>query len=191
MAKDLIRNLTLPRLAWTLWFTGLPCSGKSTLTRSLERELQLRGIAVEILDADVLRSTISKGLGFSKADRDENVVRIGWLCGLLTKWGVTTLVAAISPYREARERLRQTIPHFIEIFVKAPIGICMERDVKGLYSKALRREVLHFTGVDDPYEEPLNPDIVIETDRSGVAECTRSILKRLEEMRVIDLTVLA
>jgi len=165
---------------WTLWLTGLPCAGKSTLAKEVAQEIRSRGHRVEILDADVLRTTLCRGLRFSKADRDENVARIGWACQALNRHGVIAIAAVISPYGEARERLRVSIPNFIEVYVKAPLRVCVERDVKGMYGRALRGEMSHFTGVDDPYEEPLNPDIVVETDTHSVLQCAQAILHWLE-----------
>jgi adenylylsulfate kinase len=185
--KNIVKNHSSLESGWTLWFTGLPCSGKSTLARKVGRELQARGNSVEIFDADVLRATLCKGLGFSKADRDENVARIGWVCGTLNTHGVVAVVAAIAPYRDARERLRAIIPRFVEVFVKAPLAVCMERDVKGMYAKAIKGEISNFTGIDDPYEEPLRPDIVVETAKYEIVECVHSILSWLEEASVIQL----
>ena len=170
----------------TLWFTGLPCSGKSTLAFRTGEELASRGHRVEVLDADVLRTTICHGLGFSKQDRDENVARIGWICSLLNRQGVTAIAAVVSPYREARARLRSSLPRFVEIYVNAPLAVCMERDVKGLYARASRGEIVHFTGLDDPYEEPLAPEVVVETARLSVDESARHILDALRSLRFAE-----
>jgi adenylylsulfate kinase len=176
------RESAIPALAngATLWFTGLPCSGKSTLAFRVGQELQLRGHPVEVLDADVLRGTLCRDLGFSKTDRDENIARIGWVCAALNRHGVVALAAAVSPYREARARLRLSLPNFVEIYVKAPLRVCMERDVKGLYAKASRGEIAGFTGIDDPYEEPLAPEVIVETARMSVEQCTEQILRAIE-----------
>lgn len=168
---------------FTIWFTGLSGAGKTTLSRSVHEALRDRGILnVEILDGDVVRTHLSKGLGFSKADRDTNIKRIGWVCHLLTKHGVPNMAAAISPYRVVREDVRKMIERFIEVYVKCPVEVCEERDVKGLYKMARSGEIKHFTGIDDPYEEPLNPEVVVETDKETIEESTRKIIKRLEEM---------
>lgn len=170
---------------FTLWFTGLPCAGKSTLAVEIGRVLGQRGSRVEVLDADVLRTTVCRGLGFSREDRDENVARIGWVCGLLARHGVVAIAAVVSPYREARRRLKASVPGFVEIYVKAPLAICVERDVKGMYRRAMVGEIPHFTGLDDPYEEPLDPEIVIETDKSSIPECIDAILQWLEQANLL------
>jgi adenylylsulfate kinase len=150
------------------------------------QELRSRGYRVEVLDADVLRTTVCRGLGFGRADRDENVARMGWICSMLSKHGVVSIAAAVSPYREARERLRTTIPGFVEIYVKTPLSVCVERDVKGMYAKAMAGKLPHFTGIDDPYEEPLDPAIVVETEKSCVLECVLSILEQLEQANLLQ-----
>lgn len=165
----------------TLWFTGLPCSGKSTLAGSVADEFVRSNRSVEVLDADLIRATLCKGLGFSRVDRDENVARLGWVCAMLNKHNVTALVAAVSPYRAARNRLRDTIPGFIEIFVRAPLDVCIRRDVKGMYAKALAGGIRNFTGIDDPYEEPFCPHIVVDTDVACVADCVSSIIASLKQ----------
>lgn len=149
---------------FTVWFTGLSGAGKTTIAAIVERELRSRGHQVEVLDGDVVRTHLSKGLGFSKEDRDTNIRRIGWVCELLTRHGVTAVAAAISPYRDVRDELRQNIGRFVEVYVEAPIDVLAERDVKGLYRKALAGELAGFTGVSDPYEPPLNADVVCHTD---------------------------
>ena len=157
---------------FTIWFTGLSGSGKTTLSKMLESELRRRGIQkVELLDGDVIRTHLSKGLGFSKEDRDANIKRIGFVCKLLSRNGVVAIAAAISPYREARDFNRKEIGDFVEVYCKCPLEICIRRDVKGLYRKALAGEIKNYTGVDDPYEEPLKPEVILETDR----EDTRAI----------------
>jgi adenylylsulfate kinase len=169
----------------TLWFTGLPCAGKTTLAAEVGLELRRRGCSVEVLDADALRTTVCRGLGFDRKDRDENVARIGWICSMLSRHGVVSIAAVVSPYADAREQLRKTIPGFVEIYVKTPLSVCIERDVKGMYAKAMAGKLSHFTGIDDPYEEPLHPEIVIETERSSVSECVQSIIEWLEQAHLL------
>src|SRR3989338_336756 len=166
----------------TVWFTGLPSSGKSTLARLLERNLRKEGLKVELLDGDVVRTHLSKGLGFPREDRDLNVKRIGFVCHLLTRNGVIALASAVSPYRESRDSNRRMIGNFVEVYVKASAKACEARDVKGLYQKARAGEISGFTGVDDPYEEPLHPDVVCETESETpeqsadkVIQCLRSL----------------
>ena len=171
---------------FTLWFTGLSGAGKSTLARLVESELRSRGHKVEVLDGDVIRTNLSKGLGFSKEDRDTNIRRIGFVCNLLTRNDVVAVAAAISPYREVRDEVRRQIGSFIEIYVKCPIAVLSERDVKGLYKKALAGEITNFTGVDDPYEEPLSPEIVVSTDLESPEDSARRIIARLEALQLIE-----
>lgn len=171
---------------YTLWFTGLSGAGKTTLARLVENELRARGHKLEVLDGDIIRTNLSKGLGFSKEDRDTNIRRIGFVCHLLTRNDVVAIVAAISPYREVREEVRDQIGSFVEVYVKCPIEVLAERDVKGLYKKALAGEIKNFTGVDDPYEEPLSPQIVIETDTETPEQSAERILVKLEEMGFIE-----
>ena len=171
---------------FTLWFTGLSGAGKTTLARLVESELRSRGRKVEILDGDIIRMNLSKGLGFSKEDRDTNIRRIGFVCELLTRNDVVAIAAAISPYREARDEVRNRIGSFIEIYVKCPLEVLSERDVKGLYRKALAGEIKNFTGVDDPYEEPLSPEIVIHTNMEKPEDSARRIIARLESLNLIE-----
>ncbi len=170
---------------FTVWLTGLSGAGKTTLAARLAAELTVRGVNVEVLDGDEVRTNLSKGLGFSKEDRDTNIRRIGYVCRLLSRNGVGTLSAAISPYRAVRDEVRLAIEReeiqFIEVFVKCPIAVLAERDVKGLYKKALAGEIQGFTGVSDPYEEPLAPDVVVETDRETVESSSRIIIRELEQ----------
>ncbi|HSO76467.1 MAG TPA: adenylyl-sulfate kinase, partial [Blastocatellia bacterium] len=154
----------MERKGFTLWFTGLSGAGKTTLARLVEAELLSRGQRVEVLDGDIIRTNLSKGLGFSKEDRDINIRRIGFVCNLLSRNGVIAIAAAISPYREVRDELRNEIASFVEVYVKCPIDVLAERDVKGLYKKALAGEIKNFTGVDDPYEAPVAPEVLVETD---------------------------
>lgn len=162
-----------------VWLTGLSGAGKSTLAGALYQELLARGVAVELLDGDAVRENLSKGLGFSKADRDTNVRRIGFVAGLLAKHGVTVLVSAISPYADTRREVLDNFPNALEVFVDAPLEVVTERDVKGLYLKAIAGEIPHFTGVSDPYEAPENPDLHLRTDRISVDEGVRQLLEAL------------
>lgn len=170
---------------FTLWFTGLPCSGKSTLAQLVSQELERRGIGVEVLDGDAVRGRLSKGLGFSRADRDENIRRIGFVCGLLSRHGVAAIGAAISPYRASRDEIRASTGKFVEVYVKASLATCIARDVKGMYKKALAGEIRNFTGIDDPYEPPLNAEIVIDTENATPAACLARIVGRLEEIGLL------
>ncbi|TKJ31783.1 MAG: adenylyl-sulfate kinase [Chloroflexi bacterium B3_Chlor] len=170
---------------FTLWFTGLSGSGKTTLARAVERMLRDRGFKVEVLDGDVVRTNLSKGLGFSKEDRDTNIKRIGFVCKLLTRNGVVAIGSAISPYREVRDFVRQDIGRFVEVYCRCPLDVLIERDVKGLYKKALDGEIDNFTGVSDPYEEPLNPEVIADTDREAPEESVGKIIGKLEELGYI------
>ena len=170
---------------FTLWFTGLSGSGKSTLAKMCEQELLERGMKVEVLDGDVVRTNLSKGLGFSKEDRDTNIRRIGFVCNLLTRNDVVAIGAAISPYRAIRQENRELIGRFVEVYCKCPLDALKERDVKGLYTKALAGELPNFTGISDPYEEPENPEVVVATDRETPEESFQRIIRTLELMDYI------
>lgn len=170
---------------FTVWFTGLPSSGKSTLARMLEKELSERGFRVAVLDGDEIRRELSRGLGFSKEDRDENIRRIAFVAKLLTPCGVVAITCAISPYREMRGEARRNIGRFVEVYVKCPVEVCHKRDPKGLYAKALCGEIPNFTGISDPYEEPLHPEVVVETDRETPEESLGKILSALERLGYI------
>jgi adenylylsulfate kinase len=172
----------------TIWFTGLSGAGKSTLAEMLFHELRHRDLKTELLDGDVVRTNLSKGLGFSREDRDTNILRIGFVANLLTRNGVATIVSAISPYREARNQCRAMIKDFVEIYVHATVDECAKRDVKGLYEKAFAGEITGFTGVDDPYEEPSSPEIFIDTMAESPDESLQSILNRLGDMGYIEET---
>jgi adenylyl-sulfate kinase len=165
---------------FTLWFTGLSGSGKSTLAGHVARALRHRGLKVEILDGDEVRTNLSQGLGFSKEDRDTNIKRIGYVCKLLTRNGVVAISAAISPYREARDYNRQQIGRFVEVYVQCSIEEMTHRDVKGLYKKALAGEVKNFTGISDPYEPPAHPEITVDTEHQSEEDSLRTILGHLE-----------
>ena len=165
---------------FVVWFTGLSGAGKSTLAEALNPVLRQRGHKVETLDGDVVRTNLSKGLGFSKEDRDTNILRIGFVSHLLSRNGVAVITSAISPYRDIRDQVRAQVGDFVEVYVKCPIDELVKRDVKGLYEKALRGEIANFTGVSDPYEEPLNPEVLVETDKETVADSLVRIVAALE-----------
>jgi adenylylsulfate kinase len=171
---------------FTLWLTGLSGAGKSTLARLVAAELVQRGHPVEVLDGDEVRTNLSRGLGYSKEDRDTNIRRIGYVARLLSRNGVVAISAAISPYREVRDEVRRQHERFFEVYVKCPLDKLVERDVKGLYRKALAGEIAHFTGVSDPYEEPLSPELVVETHRETVSESFGRLMRRLEEFGYIS-----
>src|SRR5213594_2644058 len=170
----------------TIWFTGLSGAGKSTLAEIVERRLKALGRNVEVLDGDIVRTHLSKGLGFSREDRDTNIKRIAFVCSLLTRNGVICISAAIAPYRQARQWARQEIGNFVEVYVKCPIEVCRQRDVKGLYKLVDEGKIKGFTGVDDPYEEPEHPECGIETDKETVEESIRRIFAKLEELGYLD-----
>lgn len=166
----------------TIWFTGLSGSGKTTISQALEAKLRATGANIEVLDGDIVRTNLTKGLGFSKEDRDENVRRIGFVSHLLTRNGVIVLVSAISPYRNVRDQVRQRIGDFIEVYANAPVEVCEQRDVKGLYKKARSGEIKNFTGISDPYEAPLNPEVNCETDKETLDESVKKVMAKLEEL---------
>ena len=171
---------------FTLWFTGLSGAGKTTISKLVEDELRSRGSRVEILDGDVVRENLSKGLGFSKEDRDTNIRRIAFVADLLSRNGVPVITAAISPYREIRGEARELMgERFIEVFVKASVEVCADRDVKGLYEKAFKGEIKEFTGVSDPYEEPLDPEIALDTENESPEESAGRLIALLEERQLI------
>jgi len=186
------REMTQPELVtdgrlaqahgFTLWFTGLSGAGKSTLAAAVSAELRGRGIPVEVLDGDEVRQNLSRGLGFSREDRDINIRRIGYVAKLLTRNGVAVITAAISPYRAIRDEVRESIGAFLEVYVKASLDECIRRDTKGLYARALAGELPQFTGVSDPYEEPLSPELAIDTEREEVAESATRVIDRLLEL---------
>ncbi len=167
---------------FTLWFTGLSGAGKTTVSRVIAEDLRARGMKVEILDGDVIRENLSKGLGFSKEDRDTNIRRIGWVCEVLSRNGVVAIAAAISPYRELRDELRGKIDKFVEVYAECPIPVLAERDVKGLYKRALAGEIKNFTGVSDPYEAPLNAEVTYHSDRETIPESAGKIISKLEAL---------
>ena len=171
---------------FTLWFTGLSGAGKTTISKLVSDELLARGSRLEILDGDVVRENLSKGLGFSKEDRDTNIRRIAFVADLLSRNGVPVITAAISPYREIRAEARELMgDRFIEVYVKASVEACAERDVKGLYAKAFAGEIKEFTGVSDPYEEPLDAEVVLETESESPEESAGKLITLLEERQLI------
>lgn len=179
---------------FVLWFTGLSGAGKTTLARAVVNELAESRRVVELLDGDEVRETLSKGLGFSREDRDTNIRRIGFVARLLARNGVGVLVSAISPYRDVRDEVRRAVEgeglRFIEVHVTAPIEVLVDRDVKGLYRRAIAGEIPNFTGVSDPYEEPLVPDVVVDSSREAVSVSRRRILDRLREEHLVALPTL-
>jgi len=171
-----------------IWLTGLPSAGKSTLAQAVAPRLRASGKRVEVLDGDVVRQHLSTGLGFSREDRDTNVARIAFVAHLLARNGVAVIVAAISPFREARDHARALIGDFVEVHVAPPLEECIRRDVKGLYARALAGEIPSFTGISDPYEEPLSPELRIDTSVVSVAHGTMRILSKLNELGYGDAT---
>ena len=172
---------------FTLWFTGLSGAGKSTIAGILEKIIKELGLKIEILDGDVVRTHLSKGLGFSKEDRDTNIKRIGYVASLLSRNGVIVITAAISPYRDIRNEVREMHENFVEVYAKCPLEIVEKRDVKGLYKKARSGEIPQFTGVSDPYEEPVNPEITVETSKETPEESANKILNWLKENGFIEI----
>jgi adenylyl-sulfate kinase len=171
---------------FTLWFTGLSGAGKSTIAGIIEKRLREAGAKVEVLDGDVVRENLSKGLGFSKEDRDTNIRRIGFVCELLARNGVIAIVAAISPYRAVRDELRSRIQNFVEIYVECPLEVVADRDVKGLYKKAKAGEIGQFTGISDPYEAPENPEIVLHSDSENPDQSADKVWTRLKDLGLIS-----
>jgi adenylylsulfate kinase len=166
---------------YVLWFTGLSGAGKSTIAGLVEEELRHRGGKVERLDGDEVREHLSKGLGFTREDRDTNVRRIGWVASILSRNGVGVITAAISPYADVRAEVREMATNFVEIFVDAPLDVVAERDVKGLYKRAMAGEIPHFTGVSDPYEAPTSPDLHLRTDADTPEGCAKRVLDLVEQ----------
>jgi adenylyl-sulfate kinase len=182
-----------PELDWriamhngfTLWFTGLSGAGKSTISNEIEQRLRALGARVEVLDGDVVRTHLSRGLGFSRDDRDENIRRIGFVCELLSRNGVIAIVAAISPYRSARDEVRRRIGNFVEVYVECPIEVLAERDVKGLYKRALAGEIANFTGISDPYEPPVSPEVTVNSSTETVQQSADRIWATLERLGLV------
>jgi adenylyl-sulfate kinase len=174
--------MTKRESGFCVWFTGLSGSGKSTLTERLAPELRKRGRKVEVLDGDVVRTNLSKGLGFSKEDRDINIRRIGWVAHLLVRNGVVAITAAISPYQAIRDENRKLIGDFVEVYTRCPIDVLAERDVKGLYKKAIAGEIKNFTGVSDPYEAPATPEVLVDSSTETVDASLEKILSKLQSL---------
>jgi adenylylsulfate kinase len=173
---------------FTLWFTGLSGAGKSTIAEIVGPRLEEAGRVVEYLDGDVVRTHLSKGLGFSKEDRDTNIERIGWVASRLTRHGAAVLVSAISPYEETRQKARKLVEEhgaFVEVFVEASVDECARRDVKGLYEKAFAGEIKEFTGVSDPYEPPSSPELVVHTEGESPEESAQRVVAKLEELGLL------
>ncbi len=168
-----------------IWFTGLSGAGKSTLAKLLEDSLLERGLRVEVLDGDAVRTNLSKGLGFSREDRETNLRRIAFVANLLSRNGVAVIAAAISPYQSIRDEVRGMVHNFVEVFINCPVEVCIERDPKGLYKKALSGELKHFTGIDDPFEPPLKPEVDIRTAEETPQESLNRLLMTLEILRLI------
>jgi adenylylsulfate kinase len=185
------RNLQA-RTGFTVWFTGLSGAGKTTIAELVGPQLEERGYEVEYLDGDVVRTHLSKGLGFSKEDRDTNIERIGWVASRLTRHGAAVLVSAISPYEQTRRKARTLVEEhgrFVEVFVATSVEECARRDVKGLYERAFRGEIKEFTGVSDPYEEPASPEVRIDTEQHEPEESARIVLDRLAELGLVEASV--
>lgn len=170
---------------FTAWFTGLPCSGKTVVANRVAELLKERGLKVERLDGDIVRKSLTRDLGFSKEDRNENIRRVTFVAKLLTRNGVAVLTSFISPYREIRAYAREEIGSFVEIYAKCSLEVCMERDVKRMYEKAIKGEIKEFTGVSDPYEEPLDPEILLETDKETLEKSANKVIKRLNDLGYI------
>jgi adenylyl-sulfate kinase len=177
--------VTSPHKGFTVWFTGLSGSGKTTAAHLLERRLIDAGFKVEVLDGDVVRTHLSKGLGFSKEDRNENIRRIGFVCELLSRNGVVAIAAVISPYREAREQVRRRIPNFVEVHMDCPLEVLIERDVKGLYKRAIAGEISQFTGISDPYEPPTAPELTIHSERETPEHSQERVWSALRELGLV------
>ena len=170
---------------FTAWFTGLPCSGKTTIADGVAVNLKQMGYNVERLDGDIVRKNLTSDLGFSKEDRDENIKRVTYVAKLLTRNNVAVLATFVSPYRARRAKTKEEIGEYIEIFVSCPVEVCIERDVKGMYKRALAGEITNFTGIDDPYEAPLNPDLTLNTDKETIEESIEKVMQKLREIEYI------
>lgn len=187
MAKEKVKGKKSDeQKGFTVWFTGLPCSGKSAVADRVAAMLKERSLKVERLDGDIVRQSLTRDLGFSREDRNENIRRVTFVAKLLTRNGVAVLTSFISPYREVRAYARKEIGNFVEAYVKCPVEVCMERDVKGMYEKAIKGEIKEFTGISDPYEEPLDPEILLETDKETMEESAAKVIQRLNDLGYID-----
>jgi len=176
------------REGFGVWLTGLPASGKTTIARALEKSLRRRGLRVEVLDGDEVRRNLSPDLGFTRKDRETHARRVAYVAKLLVRNGVAVIVGLISPYRNFREHARKQIGNFVEVWVKCPLEECMRRDPKGLYERALRGEISDLTGIQDPYEEPLNPEVTVDTSKESVEESVNKIIKKLENLGYLSST---
>ena len=174
------------KVGFTLWFTGLPCAGKTTLADLTAEELRRRGLSVERLDGDIVRKSLTRDLGFTKEDRDKNIERVIFVTKLLSRNKVAVLVSFISPYRSVRDNARKEVTNFIEVFVDCPIEVCEKRDTKGMFKKAREGQIANFTGISDPYEKPLNPDIHLRADIETPQQCVRKVIDKLEKMQFIE-----
>jgi adenylylsulfate kinase len=170
---------------FTVWFTGIPCCGKTTIADQVAIVLKKKDYTVERLDGDIVRLGLTSNLGFSKKDRDENIRRVTFVAKKLTRNNVIVLATFVSPYREQRRNARKEIERFVEVYVRCPVEICMKRDVKGMYQKALEGKIKHFTGVDDPYEEPEHPELIVNTDTESIEESVKKVLHTIEELGYI------
>jgi adenylylsulfate kinase len=167
---------------FTVWFTGLPCCGKTTIADRVALVLKQKGYRVERLDGDIVRKSLTRDLGFSKKDRDENIRRVTCVAQDFTRDGIVVLATFVSPYRKQRRNARKEIGRFVEVYVRCPVEICMKRDVKGMYQKAREGTIKHFTGVDDPYEEPENPELILDADTETIDECVEKVVEKLVEL---------
>ncbi|MEX2707428.1 MAG: adenylyl-sulfate kinase [Candidatus Freyrarchaeum guaymaensis] len=176
------------REGFGVWLTGLPASGKTTIARTLEKALRRRGLRVEVLDGDEVRRNLSPDLGFTRKDRETHARRVAYVAKLLVRNGVAVIVGLISPYRNFREHARKQIGNFVEVWVRCPLEECIRRDPKGLYEKAMRGEINDLTGIQDPYEEPLNPEVTVDTSKESVEESVNKIIKKLENLGYLPST---
>jgi adenylylsulfate kinase len=170
---------------FTVWFTGLPCCGKTTIADQVATFLKNKNYTVERLDGDIIRQGLTNDLGFSKKDRDENIRRVTFVAKMLTRNNVIVLATFVSPFREQRRNARKEIERFVEVYVRCPVEICMKRDVKGMYQKAREGKIKHFTGVDDPYEEPEHPELTVDTDKETVEDSVNKVLNTLTDLEYI------
>jgi adenylylsulfate kinase len=189
VSEDEIECMEPQQPGVTVWFTGLSGAGKTTISSAIEKKLKSYGYKVEVLDGDLVRQNLTKGLGFSKEDRDENIRRVGFVSALLTRNEVIVLVSAISPYQETRQEVRHRIGNFVEVYVNAPLEVCEKRDVKGLYKKARSGEIKNFTGINDPYQPPLNPEVECRTDLETLEESVSKVLAKLKALGYLRLKV--